>query len=233
MIDPSQAKKKGKKKCSDSTEKKLIKVLEGHQDNSVDLICLGPLTNVANWLRVPTTENLMATKLKEIWIMGGNDVAENANVHRPEFNFKQDPSAANEVLTNSKIADKIRVVTEQISSPQNAPDGLFEFMKTKHGAGNGILSKVVHRWPEEIFFDPVCVFSYSNPGHIELRKVSFRIDPESGLLSSGKGDAKAQTNDHTVDFVTYVPIEGKNGLTSWINEAIEKDELQEQNDATS
>jgi len=96
--------------------------------NTVDLMCLGPLTNVASWLEAQTQDDDVFSFIEEqvntIWIMGGNLPAYDlggggggaddsaAPAPEAEFNFAQDPKAAYAVLNGapSSITDKIIIV---------------------------------------------------------------------------------------------------------------------------
>ena len=73
----------------------LVLTLEQAEDNSITLVCIAPLTNIAMVLiQAPH----LATKIKEIVIMGGS-VKEAGNVTASaEFNFYVDPHAAEIVL---------------------------------------------------------------------------------------------------------------------------------------
>ena len=79
--------------------------LQQYPDQSVDLLCLGPLTNVASWINDEATLSILDCKLKSIYIMGGHtpDTSYNNNnntTDEAEFNFAQDPKAVHTVLTN-------------------------------------------------------------------------------------------------------------------------------------
>ena len=103
--------------------------------NTVDLMCLGPLTNVASWLEQQTQDDdiysFIETQVKTIWIMGGNLPAydlggSGGGAAEAEFNFAQDPKAAYAVLNGapSSITDKIIIVPADTCRKQ-VPD---EFM---------------------------------------------------------------------------------------------------------
>ena len=85
--------------------------LRQYPDQSVDLLCLGPLTNIASWVNDKETLFLLERKLNSIYIMGGN--TPDSNNDKAEFNFAQDPTAAEIVLTNPKLSNRINLVTAQ------------------------------------------------------------------------------------------------------------------------
>ena len=95
----------------------LQQTLQQYPDESVDLLCLGPLTNVASWINEKDTLHLLDCKLKSIYIMGGNTPSHNNESKEDvaEFNFAQDPKAVHTVLTNPILRKRINLVTAQAS----------------------------------------------------------------------------------------------------------------------
>lgn len=92
-----------------------------------DLVCLGPLTNLAHWLEeIP---NFGSNHLKSIWILGGNipirmsssqsehssncSIAE--EVVEAEFNFSRDPEAVRSVFRHAGLKNtRIYVVPQEV-----------------------------------------------------------------------------------------------------------------------
>lgn len=75
----------------------LRKTLAAAPDGSLQVLCLGPLTNVAAWLRA--TPGLLARKVRNLVVMGGA-IVEPGNVGpMVEFNIACDPRAAAAVLS--------------------------------------------------------------------------------------------------------------------------------------
>lgn len=67
--------------------------------NNVSLICVGPLTTLA--LSLKLFDNL-ASKIKDVWLMGGNCTGVGNTTCSAEFNFYTDPEAAYIVLESLK-----------------------------------------------------------------------------------------------------------------------------------
>nr|XP_018917635.1 PREDICTED: uridine nucleosidase 1-like isoform X3 [Bemisia tabaci] len=65
----------------------------------ISLLCLGPLTNIAEAMRLQPD---IASNLQEILIMGGNDPGKFGELGA-EFNFLTDPESANAILTQAKV----------------------------------------------------------------------------------------------------------------------------------
>ncbi|KAJ8920672.1 hypothetical protein NQ315_004811 [Exocentrus adspersus] len=68
--------------------------------NEIYLICIGPLTNLA--LALKLYEDL-DSKIREVWIMGGNATAVGNTTSSAEFNFYVDPEAAYIALECLKV----------------------------------------------------------------------------------------------------------------------------------
>ncbi len=64
------------------------------QDDKVDILCLGPLTNLADALRVRPD---ISEKIKKVWFMGANEVVSRTDP-RIDFNVWYDPWAAKAVF---------------------------------------------------------------------------------------------------------------------------------------
>lgn len=75
----------------------------------VNLVCLGPLTNVALALRLDPE---FGSKLKDCFIMGGNHAGKGNISISAEFNFYADPESANVVL--NELGRVITLVTWEI-----------------------------------------------------------------------------------------------------------------------
>ncbi|KAJ8966093.1 hypothetical protein NQ317_008768 [Molorchus minor] len=63
------------------------------------MICMGPLTNLALAIKL---YNDLCIKIKDVWIMGGNNTAVGNITSAAEYNFYMDPEAAYIVLESLK-----------------------------------------------------------------------------------------------------------------------------------
>ncbi|KAK2181988.1 hypothetical protein NP493_372g02041 [Ridgeia piscesae] len=80
--------------------------LVNQYNGEINLICLGPLTNVALALRLDPE---FGSKLKDCFIMGGNHTGKGNVSMCAEFNFYADPESANVVL--NELGRVITLVT--------------------------------------------------------------------------------------------------------------------------
>ncbi|OEU23018.1 hypothetical protein FRACYDRAFT_233184 [Fragilariopsis cylindrus CCMP1102] len=94
-------------------------------DNKIDLICLGPLTNLAHWLDyIP---DFAPDRLNSVWILGGNiptirtattsssSTSLSEEIVEAEFNFARDPEAVQTVLNHKGLHGKtIHIVPQEV-----------------------------------------------------------------------------------------------------------------------
>jgi len=201
----------------------LQQTLQQYPDQSVDLLCLGPLTNIASWVNDKKASSLLDNKLKSICIMGGN--TPDSNNDKAEYNFAQDPNAAQAVLTNPILRNRISLVTAQACSKNVIDDKAWDDIIEKSQAGKGILSKVfeVESSKDTFKYDPVSAFvlaNLSNSDLVSVKATDVIIDQESGLLigtSNGGGSERSVS----IKFVDEVKIGSE--YLSFINDAIAND----------
>ena len=209
--------------------------LQQYPDQSVDLLCLGPLTNVASWISDETTLSILDCKLRNICIMGGNTpdtsyTSNNNNTDEAEFNFAQDPQAVRTVLTNPILRKRITLVTAQACT-KNTIDAKEwnDIVDKSQRDGQGILSKVFKVQPcRNIFkYDPVAAFvldkssNSNNNNLIAMKYMDVIIHQETGLLR-----AASFTNDDSSDSVSIKIVDDvKIGseYTAFINDGIVND----------
>jgi hypothetical protein len=190
-------------------------------DKSVDVLCLGPLTNVAYW--VQKEGPLLQQKINAIWIMGGNDL--DSISQKPEFNFAQDPFATSTVLQTHYLADKIYIVTEAESSRGNfegkAGGSFLESIScyAKSEAPEGILSQIFQICPTAIYYDPLSAFAYDATSS-DFRCVDIRVS-DNGLIRRSKKNDDIKSN--FLKFVHDIDLTSNKGFIHWIRSAIEKE----------
>jgi len=93
-------------KCEEKHAVPAMIQLADEQPGLLDMIALGPLTNIALALKLDPS---FLGKLKSLWIMGGQESKGNTTA-LAEYNFRSDPEAAKIVL-DAKHAERIRIVT--------------------------------------------------------------------------------------------------------------------------
>ncbi|KAL3932033.1 MAG: hypothetical protein SGBAC_011038 [Bacillariaceae sp.] len=214
----------------------LIQFLTSEDDHSVDLLCLGPLTNIAYCLDDDIfLQDVMASKLRQVWIMGGN----NPSISRvPEFNFATDALAAAQVLEGI-LQNRIRIVPAQTCEIQNNSnqkkleatwERLTTLATSKESSStldlqrHPMLHRVFQINPEfsSLKYDTICAFAYyrgqDQQVPIEQIQMQMRVDSTSGALLP-VAEEDDEVSGHS--FVTQIPLRGENGFFQWIQEAIE------------
>ena len=209
-------------------------VLLNHKSNNdiVDLLCIGPLTNIAKWVKNDKLAPLLEHHVNHIWIMGGNIPEEDgeqtisATGVKPEFNFEQDPVAANIVFSSPILASKIFILPEQtcmdVTLSQEG-DHVWDqtIQLSKLSSQNGIISRILQKDGSysQIRYDPLCAFAYMYPSKIKYESMCVSVDPSSGLV------VPLKSNDCDINkpikFITHVDHYGDGGFLSWIHKAVE------------
>jgi len=203
------------------TSGEIAKFLVNQPDQSVDLMCLGPMTNVASWIECEETRLLLEAKVAEIWIMGGNKPTRDLNKKNVEFNFRMDPTSTAEFLRCESLNHRMHIVDKTICRQQTPPDEKWKELIQKGKSREGIIKKVLETddtWGS-LGYDPICAFSYARPNERKEETLEVKIDQDTGLLyqpESGESDILK------IKFVTEYNMDG---FLSWIDEAIEAESL--------
>lgn len=166
----------------------LTRFLTSQEDRSVDLLCLGPLTNIAYCLDDNSIlQDLMDAKLRQVWVMGGNNPYLSSV---PEFNFATDPQATATVL--EVLQDRISILPVQTCQKngdvtiQTTWDRLVNLATSSESSdkGNSILQLVFRKNPEfsSLKYDAICAFAYYRPAKVTTEQIRTRVDSSSGLI---------------------------------------------------
>ena len=159
-------------------------VLE-HEDGSVTLVCLGPLTNAALALRKSPQ---IAKRLDAIVLMGGG-YWEGGNITpMAEFNIFVDPEAANEVMrSGARIVIAPLDVTHKALMPRSFVEGL-DMLGTSVGRAAGGMLGFFERFDREKYgstggplHDPCTIAWLLEPGMFEGRNVWIGVETHSEL----------------------------------------------------
>eukprot|EP00977_Amphora_coffeiformis_P023115 scaffold12214_cov159-Amphora_coffeaeformis.AAC.6 len=193
--------------------------LQNSPDDGVDLLCLGPLSNVADWMeRFP---DLMMTKVSSVWILGGSHPT---TERVDEFNFGQDAPAASYVF-EGRLADKITLVPGDVTSHHLVADDFIptiveaacrnqELASTDYNVNTKLLAHIIEEEQQySIFYDPVCIFLYLHPEAARFARVPLRVDPESGATQSSSGTTAMIPFAEQVNFDAY---------QAWLLQAIQQ-----------
>lgn len=169
---------------SPTASQRVQKFLEVSTDRSVDLICLGPLTNIADWM--DTFGELVTQKVDQLWILGGDISGD-----KQEFNLAFDSKSARVVLRHPGLRDKLRLVpgSETGSSKVENSKAYINSVvnKAKECQESNLLAKLILEEANfGLFYDPILCFLYltrsSTPTvcQWDARRISF--DHETGRL---------------------------------------------------
>jgi purine nucleosidase/pyrimidine-specific ribonucleoside hydrolase len=161
-------------------------ILEAHPPQSIDLHCLGPLTNLALLLeRAPAA----AARIRHVIAMGGA-VDEPGNVGpKAEFNIAHDPHAAAAVLaanldftlipldaTRQLRADAAYIAALHATGHTPAI-AAAELIEAYFAATNGAESRPLH--------DPCVPLLAQNPQHFRIIERGLAVDIDTGALIAG------------------------------------------------
>lgn len=164
-------------------------VLGSSIDRQYDLICLGPLTNVASWLEDPSLARLMCDKIENVWVLGGT---ENSGPDAGEFNFQLDSKAVRSVIQTHHLRGKLRIVTSDVSGP-NAPTFDCGFEEeiggiARDGNAGDMISDLLRLEPNAYYFDPICAFASIHSDQLQYKRAHVRSVEADGNISLLPGE---------------------------------------------
>nr|XP_018917633.1 PREDICTED: uridine nucleosidase 1-like isoform X1 [Bemisia tabaci] len=171
----------------------------------ISLLCLGPLTNIAEAMRLQPD---IASNLQEILIMGGNDPGKFGELGA-EFNFLTDPESANAILTQAKVPIMLLPVETCLNIELNFPWRWVSFKDTPNPAiqmFNRIeRESLVFCYLEDTTFwgcDLFLACGFINPGVFQTTvATNARVEtvgPRRGLIVAD------DTKEHNVVIVTRI-----------------------------
>lgn len=210
---------------TDNGQNQLASFLASQEDHSVDLICLGPLTNIAYCLDNNNLHDLMKGKLRQVWIMGGNNPSLSSE---PEFNFAMDPHASASVL--KALQDRIYIVPFQTCQVQTNEDATIQatwdrivylattLESSSANKRSSILQRILQTNSDfsAVKYDAICAFAYCRSDVVTTEQIQVRVDSSSGLLELA---LEEDLKEHRL--VTGFPLTGESGFFHWLQEAIE------------
>jgi inosine-uridine nucleoside N-ribohydrolase len=176
------------KMCADGDEQgawrrmeaAIAHLLEGAEDSSIHIVCLGSLTNIARLVSTPALGDLVQRKVRDITIMGGNAVFEQANELRPEFNFMSDPGAAAVVLKSSWLSPKLKIIGMDVcrSDDPSHNEGVDRLCR-----GWNILSSLASADSFACVCDPLAAFCALHPDELQWCALQLDVDAVTGIIS--------------------------------------------------
>lgn len=196
------------------------------RNNSVDIICLGPLTNLADWIRLHEEDGeqeveKMISRINKVFILGGNHPESILfSTEAPEFNFSLDPAAVEKVF-GSVLANKIYLVPTTVTDLTRIKSSLGEshldaFLEERRDSKH-FISKVLHydTGGYSLSCDPVCAFALEHPKCVQWEVVPVQVDASSGLLLAKNDEHPARS---VVQIATEIDLKG---YLDWVGSSME------------
>ena len=168
-------------------------------DEGITLVALGPLTNVARFLR---THPQAARGLAELVVMGGAVAVPGNVTPHAEFNFYSDRRAAKEVLSSGLPVTLVDLkACQDAVVEREVADGLL-----RGGPGARLAGRILDNWfrrhpeyEEYHLYDPLATAAALEPGILETRRSHIVVDP-------GPGDRAGETTCADDDGSVAMPI---------------------------
>lgn len=161
----------------------IARVLAESEPGSVDILALGPLTNVAHVL---TEHPDVVDRIGEIIVMGGTINEPGNSGPNSEFNFASDPEAASVVIGSSAkvtiipldVTRKVRAQTDYVEALPDTPHGRLARELLTAYLQDGRLSRPLH--------DPCVMLVALDPSIFKIENMKLDIDlgddPDAGRL---------------------------------------------------
>ncbi|KRB01109.1 hypothetical protein ASD83_06160 [Devosia sp. Root685] len=161
----------------------IARVLAEADPGSVDILALGPLTNVAHVL---TEHPEVADRIGEIIVMGGTIHEPGNSGPNSEFNFASDPEAASVVIGSSAkvtiipldVTRKVRAQADYVEALPDTPHGRLARELLTAYLQDGRQSRPLH--------DPCVMLVALDPSLFKIENMKLDIDlgddPDAGRL---------------------------------------------------
>lgn len=161
----------------------IARTLAAAEPGSVDILALGPLTNIAHVL---TEHPDVVDRIGEIIVMGGTINEPGNSGPNSEFNFASDPEAASVVIGSSAkvtiipldVTRKVRAQTDYVEALPDTPHGRLARELLTAYLQDGRLSRPLH--------DPCVMLVALDPSIFKIENMKLDIDlgddPDAGRL---------------------------------------------------
>ncbi len=186
-VFPDNNKRKYEKKLAEDF---IIKSSKKYKDN-LTLVCLGPLTNLAN--AIQKDKNLYK-RIKHVVIMGTTYNPKNNNYH--EFNVNIDPKAAKTVLETP--FEDIKIITHEIGVKSFIEKDYIESLKNSEKLLSRFLWLISQKYMEYCYEDykivglgtpdPTTIASLIDPSIVTFKPCTAKI------TTNGEDKGKCQIN---------------------------------------
>lgn len=190
----------------------VVDIISSCPENSLDILCIGPLTNLAHWLEHCTkTDQLhfMSSKIRRIYILGGNHPKLSDSQKDPEFNFGLDPEAARTVLLSDALHDKLFLITSSVCNMHQLESALgkqrlLEFAKAQNSKQFFSTLLEFDTRAYCLSCDPVCAYAMENCS-TEWEQVTVDVRLPTGMLvPADKGTGQTIRIASKIDLSAYL-----------------------------
>jgi len=219
----------------DAMDQIVSRILGISQDHSVDILAIGPLTNISHWLKHCEKKNRLndfVSKVHSIYILGGNHPCPSSRTTiqtEPEFNFGLDPEAAHHVLMCQPLQEKIHLVTSSVCGMKQLREAVgvpqVQAFLDDHRQQEIIIENCCGFFRTllthdtvgySLSCDPVCAFVMEYPDAVEWETIQACIDATSGRLTPPEQDQRKSTTT-TLRMATSIDFER---YLSWVGATI-------------
>ncbi|KAG2394110.1 hypothetical protein C9374_003874 [Naegleria lovaniensis] len=177
-----------------NVEKDAAVKLQSLPDNSLTILALGPLTNLARWITQSKDnhqlELLLQRKVKQVVVMGGNAIF-NSNDMDMEWNFHCDALSVQQVM--QFFGDKFFMIGLDVANDRAVTPQQVEFLKTilrekiQVKKSDNKLSELFYKLldinPAACTYDPITASYLIMPEMFEFEKIHAKV-----VLSSSNSD---------------------------------------------
>ena len=168
----------------------IARVVEGHPPQTVSLVTLGPLTNIA---ALPPG---MARQFRAVVVMGGAVRGpEEPGDRKAEFNFACDPAAAAQVVSEGAnlVLGELAVAKATASAKDAVLAQLSRDADSTHGrdGSRGLMGRLARGCPGCVLYDPVIAAGLVHETVWAVEPAHVSVDATSGGLVTEDADGVA------------------------------------------
>ena len=180
----------------------LMAKLAKQHDGKLVVVCLGPLTNVAKFIKECPEE---AKKVQRFVVMGGSVAVgyDSAPKPEPEWNIKCDIPAAKAVFTSGLSLTVIPLdATATVKVEKAAREKLF----SAHTMLTSQVQNLYELWDKEtpVLFDPVAVAAVFSDKFLTFKDLRLEVDDKGMTLAKeGKANCRVATAIKGNEFVEW------------------------------
>ena len=182
---------------SSNIDEMIYEIMKLEKAQKVTLLCLGPLTNIANIIqRHPT---LLQDHVEKIVLMGGAVLVGGNAPSNAEYNFYMDPVSAAFVLQNCKIPIEmlgLEVANDKIPTKDQYTNLISAIQSTDRAKENTnevflpkkIIRNLALQRKDSLSYDPIVSYYLMNPEAFTFESMKINVDSLTGCTSRVKLD---------------------------------------------